>query len=253
VRVLIALLGGANAGAPTLASLAQPFGLASLIGKQLAVISDARLGSRADQHVIAERLLSISGEDPITIDRKHRDAWTGRLGVRFMLTSNELPRIADSSGALAGRFITLMLQTSFYGREDHGLAERLLPELPGILNWSMEGWRKLQERGAFVQPTASAEAIRDLEDLGSPVGAFIHDCCEVGADQQVARDKLFERWCAWCSAQGRHYPGTIAVFGRDLRAVVPGLGEVRPRDEGGNRERYYQGVGLRESEEQNGG
>ena len=44
----------------------------------LAIISDARLGGRADQHAIAERLLSITGEDTITVDRKYRAAWTGR-------------------------------------------------------------------------------------------------------------------------------------------------------------------------------
>ena len=55
------------------------FGLAPLIGKPLAFITDARLGSRSNQAAITERLLSISGEDAQTIDRKHIDAWTGRL------------------------------------------------------------------------------------------------------------------------------------------------------------------------------
>ena len=56
--------------APTLASLVQNIGLAPLIGKPLAIVGDARIGARADQAVITERLLSISGEDFMTIDRK---------------------------------------------------------------------------------------------------------------------------------------------------------------------------------------
>jgi putative DNA primase/helicase len=59
-RVLKALLGTANVTGPTLSHLGTNFGLAPLIGKPLAIISDARLSSRADQHVIAERLLGIS-------------------------------------------------------------------------------------------------------------------------------------------------------------------------------------------------
>lgn len=39
-----------------------------LIGKQLAVISDARLSARVDQQIIVERLLAITGEDTLTID-----------------------------------------------------------------------------------------------------------------------------------------------------------------------------------------
>src|SRR5262249_51358701 len=43
----------------------------------------ARLGGRSDQAAITERLLSISGEDALTIDRKHIVAWTGRLPTRY--------------------------------------------------------------------------------------------------------------------------------------------------------------------------
>jgi hypothetical protein len=35
------------------------------------------------------------------------------------------------------RFIVLVLIHSFYGREDLGLTDRLLTELPGIFNWSV--------------------------------------------------------------------------------------------------------------------
>ena len=79
---------------PTLSTLARPFGLASLIGKPIAVFPDARLSSRPDNAAIVECLLSISGEDDQTIDRKHMPAWTGKLSTRFVLISNELPRLA---------------------------------------------------------------------------------------------------------------------------------------------------------------
>jgi putative DNA primase/helicase len=145
-KILTALLGQNNVASPTLASLSTNFGLAPLIGKSLAIIGDARLSAKADQAAIAERLLSISGEDNLTIDRKFKSAWTGRLRVRFMIMTNELPRLTDASGALASRFIVLTMDRSFYGREDQGLAERLIAELPGILNWSLTGNRRLRRR-----------------------------------------------------------------------------------------------------------
>src|SRR6185295_5579784 len=111
---------------------------------------------------ISERLLSVSGEDSLTIDRKFRKAWTGRLTTRFMLLTNELPRLIDASGALAGRFIVLNLQKSFYGWEDPGLTDRLLTELPGILRWALDGYRWLTQRGYFRQPDSAREAIEAL-------------------------------------------------------------------------------------------
>ena len=242
-RVLTALLGQPNVCAPTLAGLGENFGLAPLIGKQLAIIADARLGSRPDQHTITERLLSISGQDSLTIDRKFREPWTGQLTTRFMIMTNELPRLADASGALASRFTLLTLQRGFYGAEDPGLSERLLTQLPDILNWAVEGRDRLRTRGYFVQPGSSAEAIRDLEDLGSPIGAFLRDQCDIGAGHKVECSRMFEQWKLWCLAQGRDHPGTVQSFSRDLRASVPGLSTEQRREQGA-RERFYFGVSL---------
>src|SRR5262249_28072044 len=139
---------------PTLASLSQQFGLWPLIGKQVAVVSDARLQGSGTAALV-ERLLSISGEDTLNIDRKHLPHWIGKLFTRFMILTNEVPSIADTSGALAGRFLVLTLTTNFYGKEDTGLSGTLEKELQGILNWALEGWDRLQRRGHFLQPPSS--------------------------------------------------------------------------------------------------
>ena len=244
-RVIRALLGTANVAGPTLSSLAQNFGLQPLIGKPAAIVSDARLSGRADAAIIAERLLSISGEDAITVDRKHVEPWTGTLPTRFVILTNELPRIADASGALASRFIVLTMTRSFYGSEDHGLTDRLLAELPGILNWAVAGWRRLAERGHFLMPASSAEAMQDIESLSSPILAFLRAACVVEAGAEVPCQELFDRWRSWCEAQGRDNPGTTQSFGRDLRAAVPGLSVQRPRIAGGDeRKRVYAGLRL---------
>jgi putative DNA primase/helicase len=243
-RVLARLVGIGNSVAPTLAALGTNFGLAPLISKRVAIISDVRLGTRADQHAITERLLSITGEDAITIDRKYLPAWTGQLQARFIIISNELPRLADASGALASRFIVLLLTRSFFGREDQTLTGKLLTELPGILNWGIAGWRRLTERGYFVQPGSALDAVQQLEDLGSPTRAFLRELCEIGPFHTVGIDELYQAWCEWCTEQGQDHPGTKQTLGRNLLAVIPGLRPIRPRD-GTGRRRGYQGVGLK--------
>ena len=80
-----------------MSSLTKNFGLQPLIGRQLAIISDARLGKASDGQVIAERLLSISGEDTLTIDRKNILAWTGQLPTRILILTNEAFSISDPS------------------------------------------------------------------------------------------------------------------------------------------------------------
>jgi putative DNA primase/helicase len=242
-RVLTALLGQDSVTAPTLASLAMNFGLAPLVGKSVAIIGDARLSGKADQSAIAERLLSISGEDAITVDRKHRDAWTGRLSARFLIMSNELPRLSDASGALASRFLVLTMTNSFYGKEDRSLGNRLMSELPGILNWARAGYLRLRERGYFLPPDSAREAIAELEALGSPISAFIKEYCRVAPGLRCPADDLFDAWKSWCEANGRREAGTVQSFGRDLRAAVAGLRVSQPRV-GGIQVRHYEGIAL---------
>jgi putative DNA primase/helicase len=103
--------------------------------------------------------------------------------------------------------------------------------------------RQLRERGRFVQPVSAAEAISELEDLGSPINAFVRDCCLVQPGQSVPVDDMFEAWKLWGEEQGRSKPGTKQTFGRDLRAAIPGLVVTQPR-EGGRRQRHYEGVAL---------
>jgi putative DNA primase/helicase len=245
-RVLTALLGPDNVCSPTLSSLGTNFGPWQLIDKQVAIIADARLSGRADQHMIAERMLSISGEDLQTIDRKFKEPWTGRLAVRFMVLTNELPRIADASTALPSRFIILPLWRSFLGCEDHGLTDRLLAELPGVLNWALDGWQRLNARGRFVQPESGTELVQELEDLASPINTFIRERCIVAPGKEVRVDTLFDAWKAWCEAQGRDHPGTAQTFGRDLRAAAPGIKRTRRRVAPDSEQRiaWYEGIAL---------
>jgi P4 family phage/plasmid primase-like protien len=243
-RILTRLIGLANVCAPTLAGLGTNFGLWPLLGKTLAVISDARLSGRTDAAVVVERLLSISGEDAQTVDRKNLSMVTTRLPVRFMILTNELPKLKDPSGAVVGRLIVLRMLESWYGREDTKLTERLLPELPGILLWAIKGWRRLRERGYFVQPKSGVKLVTELEDLASPVGAFIRDCCIVGPGHEEFCREMFEKWKGWCEDKGQRDHGTEQVFGRDLRAALPSLDMRQPRVEGG-RVRKYVGIRLR--------
>ena len=243
-RVLKALAGSNTVVNPTLSTLARPFGLSTLIGKPIAVFPDARLSSRPDNAAIVECLLSISGEDDQTIDRKHLPAWTGKLPTRFVLISNELPRLRDVSGALAGRLIILRFTRSFYGHEDTALFDRLRPELPGILRWAIAGWERLNRRGRFVQPRSARELVATMDELASPIAAFLRDRCVVEPDATCPVPAMYESWRSWCQEHGRDAVGDEHSFGRDLHAAIPGLTTIRPRTPLG-RLRHYQGIRLR--------
>jgi putative DNA primase/helicase len=242
-RILGALVGTANVAGPTLSSLNGDFGLAPLLGKTLAVVSDARLNGR-NASVVVERLLSISGQDTLTVNRKYREQWTGTLPTRIVLCSNELPQLGDASAAIAGRFVPLLLTHSWYESEDHDLELKLQRELPAILNWALDGLERLSAQDRFTRPRGADDAMVALQDLASPVAAFLRDRCTQGGEQSVPIDDLYTAWRGWAEDNG-HVRSSKQVFGRDLRASVPGL-RVAQHGPEGTRIRVYLGVGLRD-------
>ena len=241
-RVLSHLIGLHNVASPTLGSLGTPFGLQPLLHKTLAIVSDARLSHRTDTAVVVERLLSVSGEDAQTVDRKYRESLTLKLPVRFLILTNELPKLHDPSGALVGRLILLRMTKSFYGREDTTLTATLLHDLPGILLWAIEGWKRLRQRGRFQLPDSSTSILQQMDDLASPVAAFVRERCEIGLALNTPCTQLFEAWKDWSEAKGMK-SGSEQSFGRDLRAAIAGL-DTRQQRCGGTRLRVYTGLRL---------
>jgi putative DNA primase/helicase len=238
-RLLRKLLGRGHVTGPTLAGLATNFGLSPLLGKPLAIVSDARLGK--ETNVVVERLLSITGEDTLTVDRKYREPWTGKLPTRFVILTNEVPRFRDASGAIANRMLILQLTESFLGHEDHELDAKIGAELPAILVWALEGLDRLLRNDRFTVPSSSADAITQMMDLASPVGAFVRERCRRAPDAQVAVDDLYAAWREWCEMNG-HRAGAKSTFGRDLRAVAPEVRIFNPRV-AGKQVRYYSHIG----------
>jgi putative DNA primase/helicase len=239
VFLLEHLLGEDNMTYQTLNSLTGDFGRWPLIDKKLCVTTDARLesGGKAAGS-ITEHLLSISGGDSQTINRKNQEFWNGKLAVRFLITTNELPTIRDASGLIASRFILLKLTVSFLDKEDLTLQSTLVPELPGILNLALDGLDRLRGRGHFNMPKSSRESIRELEDLASPVRAFVREWCGTDPSWDVAVKELYDAYKTWADETGNK-ASPRHVFGKALRSLIPTL-----RTTGNGSKRKYVGIDL---------
>lgn len=235
LRMLQHLLAPSAVAGPTLKSLGSQFGLQPLIGKQVAIVDDLRVGSPKDTEVLIENMLKITGRGLFTIDRKFTTAWEGTLPLKLVLISNVMPKLGDDSGALASRFIISNTTRSFYDRENRTLFEDLLrPELPGVLHWALEGLRRLRERGRFAETEASKESKDRMAKLGSPVLGFIQDMCELGSDRSVPKNVIFAHWCEYCQGNGLHrlnkehfFSALYAAAGSKIRATKTTSGDNR--------------------------
>jgi putative DNA primase/helicase len=238
------VLGPDNVSSPNLSGLASDFGLWPLVGKSVAIIPDAHLSRKADDVRILESIKSIVGEDPVNVNRKCLPYLTNvRLGVRFVVTVNELPHFSDSSGALAARLCILIFPKSFLGREDRLLEGKLRAEAPGILNWALTGLQRLQTGGGFSVPKGAAELSANYRRLTNPVVAFLEDCCIVGSNKRDLVDDVYAAWRGWANENG-HAPMAKTTLGDRLRTANPAIRRVRQRLSGLKRPYFYIGLSL---------
>jgi putative DNA primase/helicase len=209
------------------------FGMSQLIGKQLAVVGDMRLGTKCDKDLLAENVLKLSGRGLFTIDRKYKSHWTGTLPCKLLLISNEMPKLKDASGALASRMITYRTRRSFYGREDRHLFEdKIRPELPAILLWALDGLRRMRQRGPIAEPACSLEMREELAREGSPIMAFVQECLTLDVSATVDKNVMYSAYLDFAHDNGLR-PTSKSWFYRDLdTATASKVKEQRVRKGG---------------------
>lgn len=218
IKIISNLIGINNIASPSLGSLSDNFGLSTLINKKAAIFADVRLSGKSNQQAIIENLLSISGEDMLSVNRKYKDSILVKLTCRLILVSNELPILRDGSSALLKRLILLQTKKSFYGKEDLKLDKKLLDELPEIFTWAISGIERLDKRGYFIQPTSSKEILNEFQNISNPVSIFVEEYCTLDTDGCVEKDILYSNYCSWCQKNGVKQKSK-EIFFRNLNSL----------------------------------
>jgi P4 family phage/plasmid primase-like protien len=242
-RLLEKMVGPRAYGSMKFHKMDANFALSSAIDKTVLVFPDARIGGKIDQSAVVADLLSITGEDVLFIDRKNLDPINVKLNCRIMTVSNEPLKLHDTSGALYNRLLLINFPTGVKeSDQDRDLGNRLDKELPGILNWAIEGWRELQENGQFFQPESGQDQLQIFSEQSSPMKQFIEDICKKGPNESIEVKFIFSAWKLWTENMN-YKPGNRNTFGKDLTAAFPGVGKGRPRD-GGKRVYIYTGISI---------
>jgi len=118
----------------------------------------------------------------------------------------------------------VLFDVSFAGREDHGLEARLQTELAGIANWALEGLRRLNARGYFIQPAVSKEELDHIAASLNPLKDFIDEQCTFGPEGRVSCETLHDAYHAWAIANGESRILTRTPFITDFKDAIRGRG-----------------------------
>jgi putative DNA primase/helicase len=116
------------------------------------------------------------------------------------------------------------------------LPDKLEAELPGIMNWAVEGCLEWQRDG-LRPPKKVADATRVYRSDMDMLAQFLDDACVVEASEKVSAKDLYANFQQWCDDNG-YEPLSQTALGHRLKAR--GFLPVRDRSK-----RSWAGLRLR--------
>jgi putative DNA primase/helicase len=188
-----------------------PTELADLFGMRFVASIEVEDGSRLAESLVKQ----LTGGDRIKARRMRQDFWEFEPTHKVLMACNHKPQVRGTDNAIWRRLRLLpFTETIPPAEQDRDLPEKLRFELPGILAWAVEGcleWRRegLQAPEEVRQATGAYRAEMDV------LGAFLRECCELGAEHNEAAKDLYAAYIRWCDDGGER-PETKRKFGSRL-------------------------------------
>ncbi len=219
------LFGDDQICATSFEALCSSFGFEPLLGKLVATLGDATMPRGHGLASALEKLLNITGEDGVQVNRKYKPAKERvRLTVRFTIALNLLPSLRDHANALAPRLNIVEFENNYRGRENRHLKRTISERGQMICTWALRGLADLRKHGQFVEPKANDRIKQRFERLSTPMIAFLHECCVVQPGESVAHVDLWTAYNAWAQENGLDRVGN-EVFKQRLAMVEPTVSE----------------------------
>ncbi|AGN01157.1 hypothetical protein L593_06040 [Salinarchaeum sp. Harcht-Bsk1] len=188
----------------------------------------------------------VTAGDPIKVEQKHKDPITIEPTAKHFFAANTLPSAEIDDDAFFRRILMVSFpRTVPRSERDPHLIDALADELPGILNWALDGLDRLRDQGHFSGDLPPAETHEKWQTWGESIQRFLHQCVDtdVAATATVPKGDLYDAYVRFCEEEG--IPAeSKQKFGREIMGK-PGVGEKNARKDG-RRVRVYTGIELDE-------
>ena len=159
----------------------------------------------------------LSGSDPLTGRSNFGDQETFMPTGKLWLSLNFEPEIAYDDEAMWRRVTVIPLPRSFLGKDrDHELEAKLAAELPGILNWLIEGAVRYTAEGLGTCAKVM-DATKTLRGASDTVRSWLRACCsKVEGATLLPASEVYRHYVAF-TRDGHHTPLSITKFTAALK------------------------------------
>ena len=187
--------------------------VAELFGKRIAFASESRERARLNEDFIKH---ATGGEEI-------RGCWKYKHGFKFQpqvvpwISGNHKPVIKGTDEGIWDRVRLIPFDQTFVAgkNRDANLSVKLFNELPGILNWAIEG-ASLWQREELAIPWKIKHAVAEYRTEEDALAEFIEERI-VNTGVGVPHSDVFKAYIGWAAHAGVRYTMTNKTLAKTLR------------------------------------
>lgn len=217
LNILKKLLGHGSYSIVPLSMLDKPFSLVMLDD------SIANISEETPNTINSEAFKNIVAGGEVQAAKKGKDEYSFKAKCRMIFACNDFPYFDDKNTSLNDRlFIIPFNKTYLEGvNRDPFKLQKILPELSGILNWSIDGAIDILNKPIINQSKASELFKEEYREETDPVYSWFKEDIEIdyNATDKISIDTLYSTYCDWSEKAG-HRIMSKPNFGKRFRRLV---------------------------------
>lgn len=207
--------------------------IARLKGKRLVTASEPNEGSRLDEGMIKQ----LTGEDVVSASYKGLHVFEYKPKYKIWIATNHKPYIRGMDEGIWRRVKIIPFEVTIPKEKvDRKLSSKLKAELPGILNWAIQGVIMWQKEG-LGESKEIEEASREYRREMDLLGTFLEEETEEVSWECVKASDLYKRFSEWSQANNEGKISSTS-FGRQMSKRL-----VKKKQANAT---YYMGIKLKE-------
>lgn len=195
------LLGKKNVSNIPWQEIGDKFKTAELLGKLANVFSDLPSKSIDDTGIFKV----VTGEDYLMAENKNKNPFKFKPFARLVFSCNELPRnYVDRTEGFYRRLIIVPFSRQIEkSKIDKSLKYKFQREKEGILNWALEGLKRLYENNFEFSENELTDGVKkEYKRENNNVISFVEECCEIDSLFSCSRIEIYEAYKEFCVEAG---------------------------------------------------
>lgn len=206
LEVLKGLLGSENISSISIDKLDKPFSVSTALNKLANIVGEITAGD-----VKSEAFKAAVGGDLIQAAFKGKDEFMMEFQARMIFSGNKLPYLQDTTAGAYERLYIIPFNRFYHETERQpDYFKELLAELPGILNWALDGYERLLARKRLPEIDAVKDALKEYRLESNHIYDWLDEHFEYGFSENqndwkvIKIGDFYGEYELWAQKNGLH-------------------------------------------------